>query len=896
MKKKKVSIIVPVYNTERYVDICLKSLVNQTLSDIEIIVINDGSTDNSEEIIKKYLEEYPDLIRYIKTENFGVSNARNIGIEAASGEYIGFCDADDYVEHDMFELLYKKAKETKAEIVSSPFYAENDSGSVSNRLLDNVSDFSKSLEENPNLLIVDNEFVTMKIFSKKMLDKNNIRFKRYRIFEDLLFNYSAMLKANKIEKVNKPLYHYIRRKDQSVTGTFNTKFYDLYPVMKELKKFYQENSNVDYNEYLTFIGVHHAYIRFYSKVEISKIVLKHKYVKDTYRFFDEYDPNWKHNKFVFSNRKYRPAAYWDFYPYLNKIKDWLRNKKRKLTITPGYRFIKYSKHSLLQKSILFDSQIGRDINGNMFYLIKELRNNSKYDDYKIYITVRKERIAEAKKKLKFYNIKKYKLLVINSKKYVKHLARNKYIFTDMSLPIYYKKRDGQVYVNTWHGIPLKYLGKRDKYEYYCLSNLIKNFSLADYLLCPNNYMKDLMIDSYMLDIRKNKILMLGYPRNNIFFEKGKINKTQKIAYLPTYRGNSWKIGGANYINDLTNILEEIDKSLKSNQEFYVNLHPFIKDKIDINKFKNIKPIPHKYETYDFLNNCDILVTDYSSVTFDFANTKKKIILFTYDKEDYLKDRGMYLDMESLPFPEVDNVEKLMNEINNKTIESYNDFLEKYCKYDSKYTSKQLLSLVLDNKNSKLKILENKRKIKAVLLESNNFNQIVCCNELKKMFTEYNKNKSIYLGFCNGGIKRNKTFLTQISDNIKYFGYYGNFELLSPYEKLLFKFLKKKRRIYKIFKHRFDKIFKDELDRRYQSVDFTDLILYKENDIFKIYLYSYINAKKILVLHKIPNVNLEIIDKYDKIIVFKEKDKEYLDRYIDTKKVFLIEKFNLNDSL
>ena len=106
----KVSIIVPVYNVEKYIKKCLDSLVNQTLKDIEIIVVNDGSPDNSQKIIDKYVKEYPTKVKSYITENGGQGSARNFGIYKATGEYILYVDSDDYIELNMAELLYKEAK------------------------------------------------------------------------------------------------------------------------------------------------------------------------------------------------------------------------------------------------------------------------------------------------------------------------------------------------------------------------------------------------------------------------------------------------------------------------------------------------------------------------------------------------------------------------------------------------------------------------------------------------------------------------------------------------------------------------------------------------------------------------------------------------------------------
>lgn len=120
----KVSIIVPFYNVENYIEKCLKSLVNQTLKDIEILLVNDGSKDGSEEIAKKFIETYPNKIVYFKKENGGLSDARNYAIPYAKGEYIAFLDSDDYVEPNMYEEMYNKAKEQTLDYVECDFLWE----------------------------------------------------------------------------------------------------------------------------------------------------------------------------------------------------------------------------------------------------------------------------------------------------------------------------------------------------------------------------------------------------------------------------------------------------------------------------------------------------------------------------------------------------------------------------------------------------------------------------------------------------------------------------------------------------------------------------------------------------------------------------------------------------
>ena len=118
----KVSVIVPFYNVEGYIEKCLETLVNQTLKDIEIILVNDGSKDRSIDIVKKFLKQYPEKIVYLEKENGGLSDARNFAIPYARGEYIAFLDSDDYVEKDMYQLMYDMAQKEKSDMVECDFF------------------------------------------------------------------------------------------------------------------------------------------------------------------------------------------------------------------------------------------------------------------------------------------------------------------------------------------------------------------------------------------------------------------------------------------------------------------------------------------------------------------------------------------------------------------------------------------------------------------------------------------------------------------------------------------------------------------------------------------------------------------------------------------------------
>jgi len=216
MKDIAVSIIVPVYNVEQYLKKCLDSLVNQTLENIEIIAVNDASPDNCLSILKEYKESYPDKFSYIDSPiNLRQGGAKNLGIEAARGKYIAFVDSDDWVDLDMYRQLYEKAVTSNSEIVDADFFRVEDGklySRISNSndqicILDNVKRRS---------LILNSGYMWTKIYLKKLWLDNNIRFPEHTFFEDFEIALLPLMYANKLEKINKPLYYYYIRKSSTM--------------------------------------------------------------------------------------------------------------------------------------------------------------------------------------------------------------------------------------------------------------------------------------------------------------------------------------------------------------------------------------------------------------------------------------------------------------------------------------------------------------------------------------------------------------------------------------------------------------------------------------------------------------------------------------------------------
>ena len=227
----KVSIIVPVYNVERYVDRCLNSLVKQTLKDIEIIIVNDGSTDNSKKEMEKYLEV--NNIKYFEKTNGGLSSARNFGMKYATGEYIAFLDSDDYVEKNMYEEMYNLAKQEDADMVECDFVWEwEDTGEIKKDKRRNYKN-RKEMIRRPRVVAWN------KLIKTEIIKQSGIKFPDGLIYEDLEFYYKIIPYINRISYVNKYFVHYIQR-NNSISNSQTTKNADIFVILDNIFKFYKE--------------------------------------------------------------------------------------------------------------------------------------------------------------------------------------------------------------------------------------------------------------------------------------------------------------------------------------------------------------------------------------------------------------------------------------------------------------------------------------------------------------------------------------------------------------------------------------------------------------------------------------------------------------------------------
>ena len=294
----KVSVIVPVYNVEKYIDKCLKSLVNQTLKDIEIIIVNDESPDNSDKIISKYVKEYKN-IKYYKKKNGGVSDARNYGIKKATGEDITFIDSDDYVKYDMYEKMYEKAKSGNFDMV----VCDLNCVSEDNNNIKYIDSCIKHDTTNIKSVFINNYPVVWNRIIKRKFFDNGLEFKKNVWFEDVEFIYRLLPYIKSIGVIKEPFNQYVQRSG-SITKSIDKRLYNYIDNWNGVVKFYQNNKFYDkYKNELEYAYVRYLYATFIKQATIFNKEEYNKAVNEAIINVKENFPKYRKNKYFYYSLK-----------------------------------------------------------------------------------------------------------------------------------------------------------------------------------------------------------------------------------------------------------------------------------------------------------------------------------------------------------------------------------------------------------------------------------------------------------------------------------------------------------------------------------------------------------------------------------------------------------------
>lgn len=409
----------------------------------------------------------------------------------------------------------------------------------------------------------------------------------------------------------------------------------------------------------------------------------------------------------------------------------LKETKRRAT------YAKYYKNEPIDQTvILYDSYFGRGMICNPYAIFLELLENPDFKDY-THVWVIEDRYGNEPVMEQFKDHKNIYAIARHSDDHLRYLASAGYIITNVSLPFYYCKKEGQVYVNTWHGTPIKSLGFDMPDAPVTISNVLRNFLSTDYMISASPFLTSIFLEKYKLDgLYEGTIIEEGYPRNDRLFHVDKDtvisnmkkygievdSKKEIILYAPTWKGSDYNhptIDVDEYIDFKRTIESMIDTD---RYQILLKPHQVVYRELKKSGRMNDSLIPAFIDTNELLAITDILISDYSSIFYDYLATDKPVIFYIPDLEEYKNYRGLYIEPEELPGPCLTNLSEVGKVINNlqEYINHYRPAYEKSkafaCAKDDGNVSKRIIDVVFYNKTAddngnkyKLVKCENKKK-------------------------------------------------------------------------------------------------------------------------------------------------------------------------------------------
>ena len=289
-----ISIIVPVYNAEKYIKKCMDSLVKQSKKELEFIIVNDGSTDHSEKIIQSYQDA---RIKYFKNKNQGIGKTRNFGIKEATGEYITFLDSDDYLPNDAIDNLYKLAQKNKLDLVVSDYYVDN-----KNIKSEKIKSFPiTNVKKNPNLIFDINLAPWNKLYKKELIE--NIKFEENLKYEDAPFVIESIIKAKRIGKLDKETYYYVVNPN-SETTIRDERIFDIFKILDIIGRLVENKKELTevYKTLCIRIICNYNIQQRYQK----KLKTANRFINKGFYYMKKVDPKYKHSVY-FKNRSKNKA-------------------------------------------------------------------------------------------------------------------------------------------------------------------------------------------------------------------------------------------------------------------------------------------------------------------------------------------------------------------------------------------------------------------------------------------------------------------------------------------------------------------------------------------------------------------------------------------------------------
>lgn len=698
MKSFKVSIILPVYNVEKYLSACLDSLLAQTLEEIEIVAVNDGSTDGSLQILQAYQSLNPEKLFIFSTENHGVSRARNYGFAHSHGEYVWFVDSDDFVEPDACRLLYEKATADGNDLVLFRYYNVDSETGVRKEYIASCHNQNFRVADKPYELPAISPYPWIKFIHRDLF--NGLCFPEGIRFEDLPVAYLLAVKARSIGYVDQCFYNY--RKNVGFLSRLTPATLHIRNAIIFMKKEMEKLGLFEqYQTELDFIAVRHFFYRFWkllTNYETDQKELKLQLINELFDYIESNIPNWENNHYVRYSLPPHIGRLLCLYGSRQEMisfveacngmtvqqqKAWIKDYKLSHKTSPSYQpaemihrektssqFYGFAYTGSLApdpEQILLEASRGKEIPTWILKLLVHLLRN--FGEHQIIVSLTQEKHALFQALLNRYlsdstalseNIT---LVCPDSEEYGKALALSGYVITDGPLPYYFRKEEGQfVLLYCGHNLyPETVLNTPDSTADTGLWQ--HTMFMADCLYFNNVQNRDIYLQECMTaNICKTPYIIgssthIPVIPNESHREKLRrslqMDSMQTILYAPLLPG-SYIADTEQTFRNFMAALYIFDCELSDHQVLYLHLDH--EREIDFSEFRHIKEMPKDFDVPDFAAACDIFVSDYHNALSAKFSTGTQIIRFLC---------GTFWNQEDEFFPEYpafDNVPELVRYI------------------------------------------------------------------------------------------------------------------------------------------------------------------------------------------------------------------------------------------
>lgn len=705
MKSFKVSIILPVYNVEKYLSACLDSLLAQTLEEIEIVAVNDGSTDGSLQILQAYQSLNPEKLFIFSTENHGVSRARNYGFAHSHGEYVWFVDSDDFVEPDACRLLYEKATADGNDLVLFRYYNVDSETGVRKEYIASCHNQNFRVADKPYELPAISPYPWIKFIHRDLF--NGLCFPEGIRFEDLPVAYLLAVKARSIGYVDQCFYNY--RKNVGFLSRLTPSTLHIRNAIIFMKKEMEKLGLFEqYQTELDFIAVRHFFYRFWkllTNYETDQKELKLQLINELFDYMESNIPDWENNHYVRYSLPPHIGRLLCLYGSRQEMisfveacngmtvqqqKAWIKDYKLSHKTSPSYQpaemihrektssqFYGFAYTGSLApdpEQILLEASRGKEVPTWILKLLVHLLRN--FGEHQIIVSLTQEKHALFQALLNRYlsdstalseNIT---LVCPDSEEYGKALALSGYVITDGPLPYYFRKEEGQfVLLYCGHNLyPETVLNTPDSTADTGLWQ--HTMFMADCLYFNNVQNRDIYLQECMTaNICKTPYIIgssthIPVIPNESHREKLRrslqMDSMQTILYAPLLPG-SYIADTEQTFRNFMAALYIFDCELSDHQVLYLHLDH--EREIDFSEFRHIKEMPKDFDVPDFAAACDIFISDYHNALSAKFSTGTQIIRFLC---------GTFWNQEDEFFPEYpafDNVPELVRYIGQLDLES-----------------------------------------------------------------------------------------------------------------------------------------------------------------------------------------------------------------------------------